>query len=361
MRLLIVPFVLVAMLIQAPTSALGIGNQEAAERIADMIGERFPDADIDVSFQGGRVWLKGEAASQAMRTRIVEQIFQIPGVHVNEINDEIQIVASQSRNTAPARSPAQTARPVTSAVDAPVPMPNNNNATRANSPTPRTTGQTQQQARQQQAQQQQQAQTQQQQQSQVQQALQQARQIPDPPQTTLEALLSPHPHSVYAAAHAMRQPQQSVIPHHIPTSFAQPHQVIPHHVNPHQAWQQQAPQHGPPLPQHAHMMHRSPHHGHGPGQPGAPMAGRYNQPNMPNYAWPSYANHPNYAQVAYPRAYSPKAWPYIGPFYPYPQVPLGWRKVTLEHHNGWWWLDFDDGTPTGPFSGLFRQPVRYTY
>ena len=33
---------------------------------------------------------------------------------------------------------------------------------------------------------------------------------------------------------------------------------------------------------------------------------------------------------------------YIGPFYPYPQVPLGWRKVTLEWDDGWWFLDFKD-------------------
>lgn len=68
----------------------------------------------------------------------------------------------------------------------------------------------------------------------------------------------------------------------------------------------------------------------------------YDQPNVPNYAWPSYAAHPNYAGLTYPRQYSPTAWPYIGPFYPYPQVPLGWRKVTLEWDDGWWFLDFDD-------------------
>ncbi len=68
---------------------------------------------------------------------------------------------------------------------------------------------------------------------------------------------------------------------------------------------------------------------------------RYEQPNMPNYAWPTYAAYPNYGQVTYPKQYSPSAWPYIGPFYPYPQVPLGWRKVTLEWDDGWWFLDFE--------------------
>lgn len=106
-------------------------------------------------------------------------------------------------------------------------------------------------------------------------------------------------------------------------------------VAPPQAMPQGAPQ---PLPQ-------------GMAMPGA----RYDQPNLPNYAWPGYGASPNYASVAYPRQYSPQAWPYMGPFYPYPQAPLGWRKVTLEWHDGWWFLDFDDGSAHGWFSGLFRH------
>ncbi len=78
----------------------------------------------------------------------------------------------------------------------------------------------------------------------------------------------------------------------------------------------------------------------GPGGAGNPPA--YDQPHMPNYAWPSYAAYPNYSALTYPQQYSPTAWPYIGPFYPYPQVPLGWRKVALEWDDGWWFLDFYD-------------------
>ena len=84
--------------------------------------------------------------------------------------------------------------------------------------------------------------------------------------------------------------------------------------------------------------------GQGPGQMASSQMGvsraRYEQPQVPNNAWPSYAAHPNYAAVTYPKQYSASAWPYIGPFYPYPQVPLGWRKVTLEWDDGWWFLDF---------------------
>ncbi|QGJ69811.1 Hypothetical protein PBC10988_14980 [Planctomycetales bacterium 10988] len=82
--------------------------------------------------------------------------------------------------------------------------------------------------------------------------------------------------------------------------------------------------------------------GYSHGAAGHPVPGCYDQPHMPNYAWPSYAPYPNYAAVGYPQTYSAAAWPYIGPFYPYPQVPLGWRKVSLEWDDGWWWLDFDD-------------------
>ena len=78
------------------------------------------------------------------------------------------------------------------------------------------------------------------------------------------------------------------------------------------------------------------------GMGGRVAPARYDQPYMPNHAWPSYAAYPNYAALTYPKKYSPTAWPFIGPFYPYPQVPLAWRKVTLEWDDGWWTLDFKD-------------------
>lgn len=83
------------------------------------------------------------------------------------------------------------------------------------------------------------------------------------------------------------------------------------------------------------------------------------QPNLPNYAWPSYAEYPNYSQVTYPKNYEASAFPYVGPFYPYPEAPLGWRKVTMQWHDGYWWLDFNDGSKNGPFSPLFRTQTKY--
>lgn len=95
----------------------------------------------------------------------------------------------------------------------------------------------------------------------------------------------------------------------------------------------------PPAPggPQAAMPMAPPGYGH-PGM-GASQA-VYNNPNLPDNSWPSYAQYPNSAMVNYPTQYSASAWPYIGPFYPYPQVPLGWRDATLRWDDGQWNLMF---------------------
>lgn len=110
---------------------------------------------------------------------------------------------------------------------------------------------------------------------------------------------------------------------------------------------------GPPMmgPGGPGMGPGGPGMGMGPGMGGMPMQGgrgpshmAYDNPSLPPHAWPSYAAYPNYAAVQYPTQYSASAWPYIGPFYPYPQVPLGWRKVQLEWDDGYWNLNFNSRT-----------------
>jgi BON domain len=76
------------------------------------------------------------------------------------------------------------------------------------------------------------------------------------------------------------------------------------------------------------------------GPAGGSAGGAGAMPGNPNYAWPSYAPYPNFSAVGYPTAYPWQAWPNIGPFYPYPEVPLDWRAVTLRWDDGIWWLDF---------------------
>ncbi len=61
-------------------------------------------------------------------------------------------------------------------------------------------------------------------------------------------------------------------------------------------------------------------------------------PKLPPYAWPTYAPYPNMSRVAYPQAYPYNAFPFIGPFYPFPKVPLGWRSVKLEWDDGHWYM-----------------------
>jgi BON domain len=71
-----------------------------------------------------------------------------------------------------------------------------------------------------------------------------------------------------------------------------------------------------------------------------PMGGanEMGTPPLPGYAWPTYAPYNNYSRVAYPEAYPACAWPFIGPFYPFPRVPPGWRSVKLEWQDGHWWF-----------------------
>ena len=120
------------------------------------------------------------------------------------------------------------------------------------------------------------------------------------------------------------------------------------------AVEQGAPvQYGTPLPMTSAPQYSMPD------QYGQQNAVRYDRPYLPNYAWPSYAAYPNYAQVCYPKQYSANAWPYIGPVYPYPQVPLGWREVTLKWHDGTWRMDYNDGTYHGTTKSIFRPFSKY--
>jgi len=61
-------------------------------------------------------------------------------------------------------------------------------------------------------------------------------------------------------------------------------------------------------------------------------------PQLPPHAWPTYAPYNNYSRCAYPTAYPYNAWPFIGPLYPFPKVPLGWRSVRLQWDDGYWWF-----------------------
>ncbi|MFO0937707.1 MAG: BON domain-containing protein [Gemmataceae bacterium] len=61
-------------------------------------------------------------------------------------------------------------------------------------------------------------------------------------------------------------------------------------------------------------------------------------PPLPANAWPTYAPYPNISRVAYPEAYPYNAFPFIGPYYPFPKVPMGWRSVSLKWEDGHWYM-----------------------
>jgi hypothetical protein len=328
MRFVLVPLIFAAILAFAPTAVLANSNQAAAEKIAAGLGDRFPGYDIAVSYQNGKVRLVGQVSSPDMVNQAVEFVKQIPGIKITNIDNGLRVAGT---------SVVSSAVP-TNAVVAPAhvsPIEQNvQNPSARTSPTPTTT----------------------------------KRSIWSPhpvtqPQTQVVTAPIPIPGRseasqalvVQVANHNPQLNTHQVVQTNVntvPTEYAQYAQSYGHHYQVQQQLTSQEQGRGQGISTAYHPEAYGPQ---------GPLPGQYNQPNLPDYAWPSYASYPNYAEVCYPKQYSPKAWPYIGPFYPYPQVPLGWRKTTLEWHDGWWWLDFDDGTPNGPFSPLFRQPVRYTY
>ncbi|MDR2117200.1 MAG: hypothetical protein LBP87_12550 [Planctomycetaceae bacterium] len=327
MRFVLVPLIFAAILAVAPTTVHANSNQVAAEKIAISLGDRFPGYDIAVSYQNGKVRLVGEVGSSDMIYQAVEHVKQISGIKITNIDNGLRVGGT----------PGVLPSVPTNAVVAPVQVaPIGQNVQNRSAGTPAT-----------------------------------------PPTSAKRSIWSPRPVTqsqpqiitapipIPGRSEPSQAPVVQVANHNpqtnihqgvpananiVPPEYAQYAQTYGHHYQVQQQFAPQEQAQGMPTAYHPEAY-----------GPQGPLPGQYNQPNLPDYAWPSYACYPNYAEVCYPKQYSPKAWPYIGPFYPYPQVPLGWRKTTLEWHDGWWWLDFDDGTPNGPFSPLFRQPVRYTY
>jgi BON domain-containing protein len=71
--------------------------------------------------------------------------------------------------------------------------------------------------------------------------------------------------------------------------------------------------------------------------PGAMPNPQLQPPPLPPNAWPTFAPYNNVSRVAYPNQYPYQAWPFIGPMYPFPKIPLGWRSVSVSWRDGYWW------------------------
>jgi hypothetical protein len=289
MRKMLTGFVVAAIAAIVPTLALA-GNQEVAEKIAHKFRHsgQMSDYKIGVKYQDGTAWLFGRVASEEQMNTALRLTFQISSV--NRIVNDLTVTGAEAAEPADNESPA--ANPLRNAA-------------------------------------------------------------PDDEQTAPQ----PERPSMAKRLQSVRGGSQQGYADRVASSYSTQVSVRP--------VADEEPQPMPMSPQarqaagmprgESRMATMQPNM-RGPVAPnGAPLpmyraatsqAGvapaRYDQPCMPNYAWPSYASYPNYAAVTYPKQYSPTAWPYIGPFYPYPQVPLGWRKVTLEWDSGWWFLDFKD-------------------
>ena len=283
MRRLFTGMVVAATTAMVPLLAMA-GNQEVANEIAQALRDsgQMENYRIGVKFQEGTAWLKGTVESQKQMSTALRLVFQTPGVTRVINNLEITSATESTESPEVTEAPAKLSYPQkTRALFA-------QSARTPKSPVKR------------------------------------AEALPESFQRTHTqqvAAVEEQPRPVQTKAMMRRQPQAAS-----PRTASRPLPVAYLQQQPCDMPTAQAA--GGPVP--AYVA--------GAGGAVAPM--RYDQPHMPNYAWPSYAAYPNYAAVTYPRQYSPTAWPYIGPFYPYPQVPLGWRKVTLEWDDGWWHLDF---------------------
>jgi hypothetical protein len=284
MRRFLTGFVVAAVSAIVPGLALA-GNQEVAEQIARNLRSsgQMSDYKIGVKYQDGTVWLRGQVTSQEQMKAALTVVFQTSGVA--RVVNELSVTPADSNEPAAAQ-----AMPSRSQLAAKGTGADNSSTSSGSNP-----------LRSQQA--------------------AAARRLD--PGMVARADRVPNSFAMSAAAPVSAEEVQDA-PQPIPAGRAMPGTMM------------QPDMRGPMAPNGAPL----------PMYTAAARAGvapaRYDQPCLPNYAWPSYAAYPNYANVTYPKQYSPTAWPYIGPFYPYPQVPLGWRKVTLEWDSGWWFLDFKD-------------------
>jgi hypothetical protein len=305
MRRFLTGFAVAAWMAAASTLALG-GNQEVADQIAQKLRAdgQMSGYQIGVKCQAGTVWLQGTVTSEEQMNAALKVAFQTPGV--------ARVVNQLSVGSAPAAPVANSAPAPQVNMGGPAPVavgPAGRNPLRTQGLVP------------------------------LSQNMRQA-----PKEGLLKRLETAVHRSEQNASTGVMQVPSSYRSAPVQTVSAQeemPAEMVP---------APQPVQRARPMPASRPATQPCPR-----GTNGAPMPmytasanatgvapARYDQPSLPNYAWPSYAAYPNYAAVTYPKQYSPTAWPYIGPFYPYPQVPLGWRKVTLEWDDGWWFLDFKD-------------------
>ena len=303
MRRILTGFAVAALMAVVPTMVLA-GNQEMADQIAQRLRSsgQLSGYKIGIKCQEGTAWLRGRVTSEEQMNTALKLTFQTPGV--TRIVNELAVAAPESTAQKKSTTSAQQSTSTASA---------NRSTARAGQNPLR--GQTASSA----------AKTQKESSVKRLESMARTQESTDEAERVSASYRSAPATKVSAEEMQEEMPQQIRTP-----SRAKP--MASNRVAMQQGTRGPAAyNNGRPMP--AYTAARG---------AGGVAPARYDQPCMPNYAWPSYAAYPNYAAVTYPKQYSATAWPYIGPFYPYPQVPMGWRKVTLEWDDGWWFLDFKD-------------------
>ena len=305
---------LIAMTAVCAPLAFG-GNQEEANRIAKTINAAYPQYTVEVAYKSGRVRLRGEVSSPEERGQITRLVSQIPGVQ-SVSADALQVSSGNAMAFGYGSTPAAAAPYTMPAVPAVEP-----------------------------------------------QGLSEMYRTAQTAPFSANNMISPVSGEFNMNSSLETAPLQSLPanPEPFPTTSNRDNFRIDNYSAAPVASGNYSVNNPPYIPAANDTIYAQ--NSYGPAPQGIPVAagrnGQNGEPNLPNYAWPTTADYPNYSQVGYPKQYAASAFPYIGPFYPYPQVPLGWRKVTMEWHDGYWWLDFNDGSVNGPFSPLFRQPTKY--
>ncbi len=298
MRRLLTGWMVLAAIAATPVLALA-GNQDVANDIAKSLRDsgQLEHYKIGVRYQDGTAWVRGYVSDQKQMAAALNLVAGTQGVE--RVVNELQIGVVQTKPVAAAPTPSKTPKLAAASLGGPA-KDKTRTADLVTTPDPASSLQTKIRL------------TAQPIESQA------KKSAPKPVGSLARVAMQPSAPSPRSVQQPVQVPVQMSVPRQpIPVAYTQPG-----------AMPQQVP--GGPMPAYTAAM----------GGGVAPV--QYDQPHMPNHAWPSYAAYPNYAAVTYPRQHSPAAWPYIGPFYPYPQVPLGWRKVTLEWDDGWWMLDFCD-------------------
>jgi len=325
--------VLVAAVVVAVVTSVAVAdNQKTAEGIASSLREsgKLSNYKIGVKYQEGTTWLTGRVRDQQQMTTALKLVLQMPGVTrvINNLNVQAgeeptasepapKPIAAKSDTTVRIGQVSQTPAPLQRSA---IMQPESMRTTMKPSSAADRLQQTRRQAARP---------------EQTKTPRQQVRNMRGASNQLYEAQRVP---TTFVAAPARRTAAQQAQPHPQMRRPQTPRPMTPAMVARAQRTNHQANAGNDP----AYAAPGGPRPMFTPATGGGAAPVRYDQPHMPNHAWPSYAAYPNYAAVTYPRQYSPTAWPYIGPFYPYPQVPLGWRKVTLEWDDGWWMLDFKD-------------------